>query len=177
MRKVNRTWMAVVAAALVLGTLVGVVWARPSDRPGSAESTRKVTLPGAVFIPTGKMYDWSNDGLKVWCSSGSCYWAAPVVFPTLSSVTVERVKLHVYDNNGAAYACATVYRASPAGGSMPVLGGVCSPFSGATSNPETFTSAAINKAVWPSHGAIVWLTVDAPDIYVYGVTVEYHRNM
>jgi hypothetical protein len=176
MRKVEKSWMAVVAAVLLLGTLAGVVWARPGGRPQAAEITRKVTLPAGALVSTSKAYDWGNDGAKIWCNSGTCYWAAHVVFPCLPAVTVERVKLHVYDFNTGDRACAEVYRSRPAAGQVPKLGGVCSPITGTTLDPETFASGAINKVVWPSQGAVAWL-VSGSNIWVYGITVEYHRNI
>jgi hypothetical protein len=42
---------------------------------------------------------------------------------------------------------------------------------------QTYESGAINRGVWPSQRAYIWLYMSGPGIYVYGVTVEYHRNI
>jgi len=173
MTRVNRSWMAVVAAALLLGTLVGVVWARPNDRPAAATTTRKVTLTGADFIPNNPTVDWWNSGYRIECSTGACLFTAPVVFPTQSSVTVERIRLHVDDLSDPCYAEAQLGRANPSAGTVSVLGVAQSP-TGLTSGLQTYSSPAINKVVWPSQKAHIWLSIGAPAIYVYGVTVEYH---
>ena len=109
MGKVKRSWMAMVMGALLLGALVGVVWARPHDRPETQDITRKVTLTGADFIPSDESADWSNSGDYAYCNIGSCIYTAPVVFPCLPSVTVERIKLHVCDTNGGAAATASFH--------------------------------------------------------------------
>jgi hypothetical protein len=175
MRKVNRTWMAAVAAALLLGTLVGAVWARPGDRTQAQATTRKVTLAGGDFVPNNPTVNWYNSGYRVECATGACLFTAPVVFPTQSSVTVERIRLHVADYDGVEFAEAQLGRANPSAGSLTLLGVAQSPV-GTTSGVQTYSSPAINKAVWPSHKAQIWLSIGAPGIYVYGVTVEYHVN-
>ena len=42
---------------------------------------------------------------------------------------------------------------------------------------KTYTSSAINKVVWPSQRAFISLTIHGTNVNVYGVTVEYHRNI
>jgi hypothetical protein len=167
--------MAVVMGALLLGTLVGVVWARPHDRPQAQDITRKVTLTAGEFIVRMDGYDWLNDGAWVRCQNGSCEFIAPVVFPCLPSVTVERIKLHVLDNNGTFKATAALYRNHPQTQSAVWLGDVSSPYE--TAGFQTLTSTRINKRVWPSQRAYIILSIDGPAIVVYGVTVEYHRNI
>ena len=85
MRKVKRSWIAVVMGALLLGTLVGVVWARPHDRPDTQDITRKVTLTGADFIPSDESANWGNSGDYALCESGSCIytaqWCSPACRP------------------------------------------------------------------------------------------------
>jgi hypothetical protein len=175
MTKVKKSWMAVVMGALLLGTLVGVVWARPHDRPQAADITRKVTMTGDEFIVRADGYNWFSNGTYVECSSGACMFFAPVVFPCLPSVTVERVKLHVADSNGTATARAELHRAQPSTAGNVYLGEAASP--PGTAGFQTFTSPAINKRVWPSQRAHIYLAISGPNIRVYGVTVEYHRNI
>jgi hypothetical protein len=175
MRKPNRSWMAVAAAALLLGTLAGAVWARPNDRPGAAPTTRKVTLTGADFTPVDNATDYYNDGYYLSCVTGSCHLNAPVPFPTLSAVTIERIKLTVNDANGASWMEADLYRAKPSAGASDFLGGVYSPL-GTSGGVKTYTSDPINKVVWSSQRAYITLSVPNVNMKVYGVTVEYHPN-
>jgi len=176
MRKVNKSWMAVVAAVMLLGTLVGVVWARPNDSSGAADITRKVTLTRAHFVPATPADDWLIGDHYVVCSSGSCNFVAPVAFPCLPSVTVERIRLHVLDGNGSAKAIATFWRDTPPTGSNRFYQSAVSPV-GTTVGTQTFDSSPINAVVWPSQGAVVSLEIGGPGIFVFGVTVEYHRNI
>jgi hypothetical protein len=175
MEKLSKSWVALVAAAALLGTLVGVVWARPHDTPDAQDITRKVTLTGAEFAVGGAGQQWQTDGSAVYCVTGSCYLVAPVVFPCLPSVTVERIRLHVADGNGSFYALARLYRAQPANHADVLLGQVSSPTG--TAAFQTWNSQPINKVVWPSQRAYVRLDIFGPSITVWGVTVEYHRNI
>jgi hypothetical protein len=175
MSKINRSWMAVVVAALVLCTLVGVVWARPNDRPLAQDITRKVTLSGTDFVPASDGVDYFVNGDLVRCDAGICWFTAPVVFPCLPSVTVERIKLHVHDDSDSNDAHVGLWRTHPQTKNTQPLGNVDSPV-GKSGDPETYTSADINAVVWPSQRVYVFLSLGT-SVYVYGVTVEYHRNI
>ena len=177
MSRVNKSWMAVVAATLLLGMLAGVVWARPQNRPQAQDITRKVTLTGGDFIPADDTYDWFNQGGHVRCDSGSCSYTAPVVFPCLPSVTVERIKLHVNDANASAWAAASLWRAYPPNGVDVQMGSIGSPGPATSGGVKTYTSPDINQVVWPSQRAYILLYFSGFNISVYGVTVEYHRNI
>ena len=182
MKRFKKSWMAVVVAAILVGTLAGVVWARPKDRPEAQDITRKVTLTGADLIPAADELDWQNQGGSLELSSSTIGGLhAPVVFPCLSSVVVERIKLHAYDNNGGlvAGACATLYRAKPDTKSDQELASACSPSEpgGTSADPETFTSTDIDQQVWPSQKAYILITIIGENVKVYGVTIEYHRNV
>ena len=175
MGSVSKSWMALVSAALLLGTLAGVVWARPHDRPQAQDITRKVTLTGADFIPHEDTDNWRVDGSQVSCKSGICYYHAAVVFPCLPSVTVERIRLHVHDGNASSYAWVKYYRAYPPTGAEVYAGEVLSPL-GLSGGTKTYSSGAVNTVVWPSQRFYIWLYLGT-NIEVYGVTVEYHRNI
>jgi hypothetical protein len=175
MTKVKKSWMAVVAAALLVATLVGVVWARPNDRPEAQDITRKVTLTGGEFIVRYDGQDWFSDGASLECNSGSCGFVAPVVFPCLPGVTVERITLHVKDSNPNLWARASLYRAQPATGADVWLGAAQSP--AGTAGHQPWSSDPINKTVWPSQRAYIYLDIGGPAIWVYGAVVEYHRNI
>ncbi len=176
MRRVSKSWMAAVAAILLVGTLVGVVWARPHDRPQGADITRKVTLTGADFNPAFYAHLWDNNGESVECQAAGCSFTAPVVFPCLPSVTVERIKLHVADNHATAHASATLHRTYPPTGVDVSLEYAKSP-SGTSGGVRTYTSPNINQIVWPSQRAYISLWISGTNIQVHGVTVEYHRNI
>jgi hypothetical protein len=152
-----------------------VVWARPHDSTTAADITRKVTLTGGEFIVAEDGRDWTSDGVSVQCLSGSCEFSAPVVFPCLPSVTVERIRLHVDDAHGSASAAAMLYRAQPTNRGDVWLGSAAS--HAGTFGFQTYSSQPINKRVWPSQRAYIWLSIGGPNIRVYGVTVEYHRNI
>jgi hypothetical protein len=175
MRSINRSWVIVVVGALLLGTLVGSVWAAPRTRPGAQDITRKVTLSGANFIPAEESANWHNGGGYATCDLGACTYTAPVVFPCLPSVTVERIKLHVSDSNGGAAVTASLLRTRPSTGAEKEFGSVTSGNTGGSI--QTFTSGPINEVVWPSLGAYIQLDFEDKYIKVYGVTVEYHRNI
>jgi hypothetical protein len=175
MKMTRKTWVAVVAAALLLATLAGLVWARPHVNPQAAGGTRKVTLTGSDFVPHRNTDDWWNMGSYVVCYTGSCELTAPVVFPCKSALTVDRIKLHVDDNNNGLKATATLYRAFPHKGAKAYLGEVSSP-DGHSGGIMTYNSGPINKVVWPSRKAYIWLVIEGQFVDVYGVTVEYHRN-
>ncbi len=174
MGKVNRAWTVLVMGAVLLSTLVGVVWARPHQQTQTADITRKVTLSGTDFIPTSDSVDYFINGDVVRCDSGSCWFTAPVVFPCLPSVTVERIKLHVHDDSDDQSAHVGLWRTRPSAAKSTSLGTINLPV-GKSANPETFTSGQINKVVWPSQRAYLFLSLGV-NVYVYGVTVEYHRN-
>jgi hypothetical protein len=175
MNKLNKSWMAVVAAALLLGTLVGVVWARPHDRPQAQDITRKVNLTGGEFIPANEAQGWQNNGDYVSCDTGICSFFAPVVFPCLPSVTVERFIVYAEDNHATANLNAAMYRVYLPTKKQVYLGQAATP--SGTAGYQPYNSGAINKTVWPSQRAFIHLWIGGPSIQVYGVTVEYHRNI
>ena len=175
MKQVKKSWMAVVMGALLLGTLVGVVWARPHERPQSQDITRKVNLTGGEFIPGDEAQSWYNNGNVIQCDSGICFFIAPVVFPCLPSVTVERFILYAEDNHASANATASLHRVYMPTKKDVFLGQVLTP--SGTAGYQPWSSGAINKTVWPSQRAYIYLWIGGPNIEVYGVTVEYHRNI
>jgi hypothetical protein len=178
MRRVNWSWMTMVLAVVVLSALAVAGWTGWHGQARAAAGTKKVTLAGADFIPYDDGVDgndWHNAGDYVECDAGTCSFVAPVVFPCLSSVTVERFKLHLYDSSGCAYAYATLHRSRPSNASSATLGSqLGTTFEGTTADPATLTSGPINKVVGPTQRAYVSVTITGPGVKVYGVTVEYH---
>jgi hypothetical protein len=176
MSSLNRSWMAVAAAALLLGTLVGVVWARPHDQTRAPDITRKVTLAGADFTSVDNIQPCSNHGNYVTCGPGGGAFVAPVVFPCLPSVTVTGIQLHVDDPADTVNIVAYLYREYPAKGVPQLLGVVNYPL-GTTEGIETFTAKVDDEVVWPSQRAYVYLELEGNILKAYGVTVLYHRNI
>jgi hypothetical protein len=175
----SRHWMAVVMGALLVGVLVGeVVRARPDHSAQAADVTRRVTVPAAFFHPNDEGLDYWNNGNYVEMQSGQGIFTAPVVFPCLSSVTVERIILSVKDQNsgGIANACVTLYRTKPNKGIENKMASVCS--SGAQPGIINYTDDTVDyPEVWPSHGPYLWLELYGTNIEVYGVRIEYKRNV
>jgi len=175
----DKRWMAVVMGALLVGILVGgVAWARPDQSPQAADHLRKLTIPAAFFHPSDPTYNYWNDGDFIWTDSSGGYFTAPVVFPCLPSVTVERVILSVRDENAGTYddACVCLYRTKPNKGTQRQLANVCS--TGSQPGVINYTDDTIaNPVVWPSQGPYLLLEIYGDSVNVYGVQIEYRRNI
>ena len=175
MRKVQKPWVAMLMGALLLGTLVGAVWARPHDRPEAQDITRKITIPAGSFSPAFASINWLNSGDEIHMASGTGTFMAPVVFPCLPSVTVERFILYASDSNASWSACAGLCRTRLPQGDEAQIGYVCSQDTGGAVQPFTDSTISPN-VVWPAHGAYVWISVNT-NMEVHGVRIEYHRNI
>ena len=170
MTRVNKTWMSVVVAALLLGGLVGVVWARPKESPQSADIVRRVTIPAGFFHPAEDGLNWLNDGAL----AGQGAYTAPVVFPCLSPVTVKKITLSVEDHNASADACVSLHRMRPKRLRQWEMAMACS--TGSVGGAINYDDSSIEYAqVWPADGPYLWLGIGGPSILVYGVTIEYQR--
>jgi hypothetical protein len=173
----NKRWMAVVMGALLVGALIGVVWVRPGQSAQAAGGTRKVNIPAALFQPIreGRDWWWRSDHLEM--NTGLGEFVAPVVFPCLSSVTVERIILYAYDDSGVGGTGAYLFRTKPNRGSIKRLGSAYTGWLATSSaDPTAYPSADINKVIGPSHGVYLYLNIEQSGIKVYGVTIEYHSN-
>ena len=73
--------MAIMLAALLVATIVGVVWARPNQSPQAADIIRKITIPAAFFHPYQDGIDYNNRGVWLAVDSSNGRFTAPVVFP------------------------------------------------------------------------------------------------
>ena len=176
MEKLRKSWVAVIMVVLLLATLVGVVWARPQNRPQAQDITRKIVVLGNEFNPRYETTNYSNKGTYLSCDSASCYFSADVVFPCLPAVYVEQIKLHVYDKSSTGQAIVTLYRYTPSNKGNKALATAQTDVLGTSADPQVFTGNANNQLVWPSQKAYLWLMINN-DVYVYAVTVEYHRNI
>jgi hypothetical protein len=173
----NKRWMAVVMGALLVGILVGgVVWARPGQSAQAADITRRLTVPAAFFHPVQDGMSYYNTGVELHMTSGSGIYTAPVVFPCLPAVTVERIIFSVEDQNSGVNACVTMYRTKPNKGNEKEMASVCS--SGSGPGVINYTDDTIDyPVVWPSNGPYLWLNIPGTGMKVYGVRVEYKRNV
>jgi hypothetical protein len=173
----NKRWMAVVMGALLVGILLGgVVWAKPDQSVQAADATRRLTVPAAFFHTMSPGYNYWNNGDQISTDSGGATFTAPVVFPCLPSVTVERIILSVKDQNGSVNACAQLYRTKPNKGTQKQMAIACS--AGSQPGVINYTDDTIDgPVVWPSHGPYLLLSIGGANIEVYGVRIEYKRNI
>ncbi len=173
----NKGWMAVVMGALLVGILVGgVAWARPGQSARAADATRKLTIPAAFFHPTDPTYDYWNNGDHIWTDSNGGSFTAPVVFPCLPSVTVERIILSVRDQNVCGDASVRLYRTKPNKGTQVEMAWAYS--TGSQSGVVNYIDHTIDHpVVWPSQGPYLKLDISGESVSVYGVQIEYKRNI
>jgi hypothetical protein len=172
----DKRWMAVVMGALLVGILIGgVVWARPNQSAQAADHLRKVTVPAAFFHPANNDDDCQYGEYELYMNSGSGTFTAPVVFPCLPAVTVEKLIFSV-DDQATQNACVTLYRTKPNQGNQKQMANVCS--SGSGPGVVNYTDDTIDyPVVWPSNGPYLMLSIFGPNIDVYGVQIEYRRNV
>jgi hypothetical protein len=170
----NKRWMAVVTGALLVGILIGgVVWARPGQSAQAAGHLRRLTVPAASFHPTSPGWDYANTGQWVVVSPSMGSFTAPVVFPCLNKVVVERIIFSVKDQNGSANACVGLYRTKPNKGTEKEMAYQCS--AGNQPGVINYTDDTIDgPTVWPSNGPYLHLWMYGDNIDVYGVRIEYH---
>ncbi len=108
-------------------------------------------------------------------SSGSGAFTAPVIFPSLGSVTVERIIFSVRDQNATNNACVSLWRTKPDKGIRKQMAWLCS--SGSQISVVNYTNDTIKPAVVLSgHGAYLYLDVNGSSMDVYGVRIEYKVN-
>ena len=183
MKKVKKSWIAALVGALLMATLVGVVWARPNARPLAAATTKRITIPGGWFHPVADGYDWYNSGKLIYSEKHETiqYFTAPVVFPSGGQkFTVERIALLVHDDNGPAQgnndACVRLKKTNPGGGTEVLMSYVCS--TGSATGVRTFTDTVIdNNPVTTARGAYLWLEIeDDTYLFVHGVRIWYHKG-
>jgi hypothetical protein len=171
----ERRWMAVVMGALLVGTLIGVVWVRPGQSAQAAGATHKLTIPAASFHPIDDGQDYVNNGVVVWTNSSDARFSAPVVFPCQYAVRVERIIFSAWDQNASGNACVSLWRVKPDKGTRKQMTWVCS--SGSQTSVVNYTNNSVNPAVvLSSHGLYLFLDINGSSIDVYGVQIEYKKN-
>jgi hypothetical protein len=172
----KRRWTAAAMGAILVGILVaGVVCARPDQSAQAADATRKLTIPAAFFHPRDPTCYYWNNGNYIWTDSNGGSFTAPVVFPCIPSVTVERITLSVRDQNVCGDAGVSLYRTKPNKGTQKMMASVCS--TGSQPDVVNYTSDTIDHPlVWPSQGPYLLLSITGESVTVYGVQIEYKRN-
>lgn len=89
---------------------------------------------------------------------------------------MERIILSVGDQNGGSNACVALYRTRPNKGTVKIMAYQCS--GGSQPGVINYTDDTIDgPVVWPSHGVYLYLGIYGPSVNVYGVRIEYKRNI
>jgi len=174
----KKAWMAMVLGALLLGTMAGAVWARPKQM---LAGNRKLAIGPAAFEPAFDGYDyqiitWEMGKDTAYMSTTGDYdeYVAPVVFPTLSPVTVKKITLIVNDMNETDRCRALLYRGNPDKMNAAEMAIVKSELSAPA--PLRYSVDTIqNATVWPSHAPVVRLEL-RQNMKFYGVIIEYQVN-
>lgn len=185
MKQTRKTWIALLLGALLLATLVGVVWARPKGEFAERDAAHKLdrpkghhggfhytaTIPGGHFHPIQDGLNWYNWAYKLRMDSGSgAFTAALPILP--GSRTVESMTMYVMDNHASVNACVSLVRAKT-DGSYTEIGSTCS--AGSSSSIRTFSDTTISPStIWGGHGAYLYLSINGTNIDVYSVQVAYY---
>ena len=170
---VRKLWPAVILGVLLVMSLAGEAGARER----TAVNLRKyITIPAAHFNPNQDGLDWYNEGRRLYLDAAANYgtFIAPVVFPGSGPVTIRKITLYAYDNNGAEDIGATLYKTSPSTGAETEM--ACARSTGAsTTNPREFSDITITYAtIQRTHG--VYLAVYFParsNLEMFGVKIAY----
>ena len=170
MKQVKKSWIAALVGALLMATLVGVVWARPNGRPEASPAWKVLTVSAADCIPALDGNDWDNWGRFLRCDSGICYFTCPVPLPP-ETVRVKKFEMYAHDE-GPLNITSRLHRPYPLAGNALKMADANS--SGSSSGVRTFTDTTIaNNPVRPRHGTYVWLKVPTGSYEVYGFRVCY----
>ena len=178
MKQVKKSWIAVLLGALLMGVLVGAVWARPGGRPRAAATTKKMTIPAGAFHPVDEGYEFYNDGSWITADTAGANFATHVVFPGGGDrFTVEKLTLYAYDKAMPANICVYLYRTNPTNGTESLMASKCSSGSSST-DPRSFTTTNINPSLATTpRGLYVLLEIeDATNLDAYGVRIYYRKG-
>ena len=167
---VKKLWIAVLVGMLLVLSLAGEAGARES---AAVSAWKYVTIPAGHFHPIQDGYDWYNAGLSIRVSSGTGTFTAPVVFPGFGSVTVKKVILFTYDQNGTDDVSVSLYKTRPDSGTEVRIARAES--SGSAPGVRAFSNATIMGAtVYRSRGTYLWLNIpSSSNLEVYAVKIAY----
>ena len=169
---IKKLWIAVLVGMLLVLSLAGEAGARER---AAVSAWKYVTVPAGWFHPTDDGYDWNNNGVSIEVNSGAAWFIAPVVFPGSGAVTVKKVTLYAYDNNGTDDVNVRLYKTNPYTGTETNMARAES--SGAsTTVPRVFSdNTIVGPMIVRSRGAYLWLQFPASSssLTVYGVKIAY----
>jgi len=170
MKQVKKSWIAALVGALLMATLVGVVWARPKARPQASPGWKVLTISPADCIPATDSDDWYNEGYRLYCSFGACYFTCPVPLPP-ETVRVKKFEMYAKDQGGSNIG-SDLYRTYAKAGNEVKMADADS--SGSSPGVRTFTDTSIDyNPVRSRHGTFIWLVVKTGNLKVYGFRVCY----
>jgi hypothetical protein len=175
--RVKKWWMPLLIGALLMGTLVGVVGARPNARPHEVPASwQKLTVPVQNCIPQEETMNYRHQADYLQCQSGSCLFFCPVTFPTEQAVTVKRLTLFAYDNDGTIghMASANLYKINPQRKNDVLLASVLTTTSPA--DAQVVRDSSIDNAlIRRTQGPFLTVSSQGATVKVYGVRIFYTR--
>jgi hypothetical protein len=170
MARMNRVWFPLLVGLLVAGLLGvgggGAVAAEPRV------TTASIMIPAAAFIPAEDGYDYTNNGMDLYVTSGYGVFTYALPFP-VPVVNIKKITLYGYDNTGAADVCVTLYRARPVDFSEDNAGQVCTTVSATAPQAVYTTTIDPRRVTTASQGAYLWVSLNGPGVTLYGVKVNY----
>ena len=174
-------WMPVLLGVLLMAILVGAAGARPNERAQAASGTRQLIIQGADFYPVDNTSAFWNHGdyLQSSLDQFSVTFTAPVQFPAPYYVTVEKVQLFAYDNNGSGAIRMTLYRTKPSVNTKQEMAYIDTGLAFANPTfPRTWTDTTISPSVKnPANGIHLLVQItDDTDLVLYGVRIFYHTG-
>jgi hypothetical protein len=84
------------------------------------------------------------------------------------------VELLAYDNDASGAVCVDLYRAEPGNAAETTMGWTCTSNSGMTPQSQTFWPGV--RRVNAGQRAYLWVSIDNPNVRLYGVRVTYTTN-
>jgi hypothetical protein len=179
MKSLKRLSIPMLLGVLLIATTVGVGGARPNARP-LAQAWRVLTVPAGACVSRDEGHAWWHTPtyLECWETSATCAFLCAVNFPSageqaVGAVSVKRMTMYVYDNNGSSDPSADLYKVYP-----PTGGGVIMAGSGATgtsaADPRAVLDTGVtNNPVYRSQAPYIWLDIPNMNIKVYGFFIHY----
>ena len=170
MKKAKKWWIPLLLGAMIMATLVGVVWARPKSHHGG--SHYKIIIPGSAFHPNYDGMNWYAGYGNVHMDSGYGEFTAAVPMPP-GKKTVQKVTLYVEDNNASLKACVSLERLKVDSTSR-TMAYVCSP-TGTSGGIQGYSQTSISPStIRGRHTQYLYLDIYGPNIDVWAVKIEYY---
>jgi len=170
MKKVKKSRIAVLVGALLMATVVGVVWARPDGRPRAAAWVNH-TVSAYHCIPLRDTVDWKYDPEGLRCDSGWCEFYCPIRPPHEGSVRIQRLIMYAYDNAGGQVCIMLREHQTTTGNSVVRLDTRCT--TNSANDPETYMYDHDNFTVSRKEDVYVQVGIADTGQRVYGFKVRY----